>query len=155
MSENPPPKKLLDQMRDSLRLKHYSYRTEQTYVDWVKRYILFHDKRHPEVMGEHEIAEFLTHLAVQGRVTASTQSQALSALLFLYRDVLQKELGHLDLVRAKKPHHLPVVLTKTEVRAALRQLSGEHKLMAQLLRASGQRLAHHGMRPPARQRPGF
>jgi integron integrase len=141
MSENPPPKKLLDQMRDALRLKHYSYRTEQTYLDWVKRYILFHDKRHPETMGEPEIAGFLTHLAVQGRVMASTQSQALSALLFLYRDVLQKDIeGRIDLVRAKKPHHLPVVLTKTEVQAILRQLSGEHKLMAQLLYGSGLRI---------------
>lgn len=92
MDDNPPPKKLLDQMRDVLRLQHYSYRTEQTYVDWARRYILFHHKRHPETMGEPEIAEFLTHLAVQGNVTASTQSQALSAILFLYSPQLRHTL---------------------------------------------------------------
>lgn len=141
MDHMPSPKKLLDQLRDALRVKHYAYRTEESYVDWVKRFILFHDKRHPETMGEPEIAAFLTHLAVQRRVAAPTQSQALSAILFLYREVLQIDLdGRIDLVRAKPSKHLPVVLAKTEVQALLRRLSGEHKLMAQLLYGSGLRL---------------
>jgi Phage integrase, N-terminal SAM-like domain len=84
-----PPKKLLDQVRDAIRLKHYSYRTEETYIQWIRRYILFHDKRHPQEMGVPEIKSFLTHLAVEGNVTASTQNQALNAILFLYRHVLQ------------------------------------------------------------------
>lgn len=87
------PKKLLDQVRDDLRLKHYSLRTEEAYVSWIKRYILFHDKRHPAEMGAPEIEAFLTHLAVDQKVAASTQNQALSALLFVYRDVLEKDLA--------------------------------------------------------------
>lgn len=143
MDHMPSPKKLLDQLRDALRVKHYAYRTEESYVDWVKRFTLrvFHDKRHPETMGEPQIAAFLTHLAVQGRVAAPTQSQALSAILFLYREVLQIDLdGRIDLVRAKPSKHLPVVLAKAEVQALLRRLPGEHKLMAQLLYGSGLRL---------------
>jgi integron integrase len=137
----PTSRKILDQLSDALRLKHYAYSTEKTYVDWVKRYILFHNKRHPAEMGESEIAAFLTHLAVDGQVTANTQTQALSAILFFYRHVLKKELsGQIDLVRAKKPVHLPVVLSKSETLAVLQQLSGEHKLMAQLLYGSGLRL---------------
>jgi len=135
------PKKLLDQLRDALRVKHYSYRTEQAYVEWVKRFIFFHDKRHPSLLAENEIAEFLTHLAVQAQVAANTQSQALSALLFLYRNVLSKELNQrIDLVRAKPSQHLPVVLTPAEARTLLHHLSGDHKLMAQLLYGSGLRL---------------
>ena len=88
----PQPRKLLDQVRDVMRLKHYSYRTEQSYVDWIRRYILFHNKRHPREMGSSEIEAFLTHLAVKERVAASTQNQAFSALLFLYRQVLRQEL---------------------------------------------------------------
>jgi len=133
--------KLLDQVRDAVRLKHYSIRTETAYVDWVKRFILFHDKRHPKDMGPAEITAFLTHLAVNENVAASTQNQALSAILFLYREVLQQELDALpDIVRAKQPQHLPVVLTKDEVQSILRQMSGDHQLTAKLLYGSGLRL---------------
>jgi len=126
-----PPKKLLDQMRDVLRLKHYAIRTETAYLDWVRRFILFHGKRHPATLGAPDITAFLTHLAVEGQVTASTQSQALSALLFLYRYVLQMDLDEsIALVRAKKSSRLPTVLTKAEVQAVLRHLAGEYLLMA-------------------------
>jgi site-specific recombinase XerD len=91
----PPPKKLLDQVRDAIRLKHYAYRTEETYVQWIRRYILFHNKRHPKEMGNAASEAFLTHLAVEGQVSASTQNQALSALLFLYREVLNLEIAAL------------------------------------------------------------
>jgi site-specific recombinase XerD len=98
------PRKLLDQVRDAIRIKHYSYRTEQTYVDWIKRYILFHGKRHPADMGEKEVRAFITHLAVERTVSASTQNQALSAIVFLYRYVLGKELAFPnDLIRAGRP----------------------------------------------------
>ena len=101
-------KKLLDQVRDVIRLKHYSYRTEQAYVDWITRYILFHGKRHPQEMGAAEVQAFLTHLAVEKNVAASTQNQAFSALLFLYREVLKIEFdAPLDAVRAKKPARFP------------------------------------------------
>ncbi len=99
----PRPKKLLDQVRDTVRLKHYAYRTEETYVQWIRRYILFHNKRHPQEMGKAEIEAFLTHLAVEGQVAASTQNQALSALLFLYREVLKLDVTGIDAVRAKRP----------------------------------------------------
>src|SRR5665647_1065735 len=116
----PTSPKLLDQVRDRIRVKHYSIRTETQYVQWIKRFILFHGKRHPQDMGAVEVEAFLTHLAVAGNVSASTQNQALSALLFLYREVLQIELPWLnDVVRAKQPQRLPVVLTRTEVRAVL------------------------------------
>jgi site-specific recombinase XerD len=106
------PRKLLDQVRDAIRLKHYSIRTEEAYVAWIRRFILFHDKRHPAEMGAPEIQAFLTHLAVEGHVAASTQNQALSALLFLYQEVLHQDLGGiLDSVRAKKSRRLPAVLT--------------------------------------------
>src|SRR5688572_1442677 len=108
-SHAPTSPKLLDQLRDKLRLKHYSIRTEVQYVQWVRRFILFHDKRHPQEMGAGEVEAFLTHLAVSGRVAASTQNQALSALLFLYREVLEIDLPWLDnVVRAKRPARLPV-----------------------------------------------
>jgi len=135
------PKKLLDRVRDVIRLKHYSIRTEQAYTDWIKRYILFHDKRHPTDMGVPEIEAFLTYLAVERNVAASTQNQALSALLFLYRDVLKLEIdANIDAVRAKRPKRLPVVLTREEARQVIDQLSGTHRLMAQLLYGSGLRL---------------
>jgi len=135
------PKKLLDQVRDAIRLKHYSIRTEQSYVAWIKRYILFHHKRHPRDMGSAEIEAFLTHLAVKENVAASTQNQALSALLFLYREVLRQDLdGPIDSIRAKRPKRLPTVLTKDEVRRVIGELSGTHRLMAQLLYGSGLRL---------------
>ncbi len=105
--------KLLDRVRDVIRTKHYSIRTEEAYVSWIKRFILFHDKRHPRKMGADEIEEYLTYLAVERNVAASTQNQALSALLFLYQNVLQKDLERsVDAVRAKKPKRLPTVLTR-------------------------------------------
>ena len=134
------PKKLLDQMRDAIRLKHYSYRTEETYVDWVRRYILFHQKRHPNDMGAPEIQAFLVYLATQRNVAASTQNQALSAILFLYREVLQKEIEPILLSGAKRPERLPTVLPREEVLRVIAQLSGTHKLMAKLLYGSGLRL---------------
>jgi integron integrase len=133
--------KLLDQVRDVIRRKHYSIRTEQAYCDWIKRFILFHRKRHPAEMAEPEITAFLTYLAAKANVAASTQNQALSALLFLYREVLQQQIGWLDHVeRAKKPARLPVVLTRAEVREIFSHLNGTTKLMAGLLYGSGLRL---------------
>jgi integron integrase len=124
-----------------VRLKHYSIRTEQAYVDWIKRYILFHGKRHPAAMGKLEVERFLAHLAVERKVAASTQNQALSAILFLYKEVLGRELEWLDNVqRAKRPARVPVVLTEAEVRALLEQLEGRHFLMASLLYGAGLRL---------------
>ena len=117
-------RKLLDRVRDRIRLKNYSYRAEKSYVGWVKRYILFHQKRHPQEMGHKEVEAFLTHLAVEGNVAASTQNQALSALLFLYKEVLQQPLGLVDVTWAKKPLRLPVVLTRAEVGRVINQLSG-------------------------------
>ena len=137
---NNRPKKLLDQVRDALRLKHYSIRTEQAYVGWIKRFILFHNKRHPKEMGAPEIAAFLTHLAVDLNVAASTQNQALCALIFLYRQVLEIDPGPVDAVRAKKPKRLPTVLTREEVRALLAALSGTNQLIAKLLYGCGLRL---------------
>jgi hypothetical protein len=134
------PKKLLDQVRDAIRLKHYSYRTEQAYVGWIKRYIYFHDVRHPSEMGAPEVEAFLTHLAVKEHVAASTQNQALSALLFLYREVLHQELGPVDALRAKRPKRLPTVLTKGETLRLIGCLSGTHQLMAKLIYGSGVRL---------------
>lgn len=136
-----PPPKLLDQVRERIRLKHYSIRTETAYVHWVKRFILFHGKRHPADMGAFEVEAFLTHLAVTGNVSASTQNQALSALLFLYKEVLAMDLPWLeDVVRAKRPQRLPVVLTRTEVRAVLVRMKGVYALMANLLYGTGMRL---------------
>lgn len=133
--------KLLDQVRDRIRLKHFSIRTEQAYTAWIRRFILFNGKRHPAEMGEREVTEFLTYLARDRNVAASTQNSALSALLFLYKEVLQREIGWLaEVERAKKPLRLPVVLTPAEVRRVLEQLHGRHRLMAGLLYGSGLRL---------------
>jgi integron integrase len=133
--------KLLDQVREAIRTRHYSMRTEEAYVSWIKRFILFHGKRHPLVMGEDELTRFLSALAVDGRVSASTQNQALCALLFLYRHVLGQHLGWLDdVVRAKRPQRLPVVLTRPEVKALLGALDGVHWIMASLLYGAGLRL---------------
>jgi integron integrase len=133
--------KLLDRVRWQLRVKHYSIRTEKAYVDWIRRFILFHGKRHPSDMGEEEIAAFLTHLAVNGHVSASTQNQALSALLFLYQQVLDRKLHFIDKVeRVRRPPKLPVVFTRVEARAVLAQLKGDYRLMAELLYGSGLRL---------------
>jgi integrase len=138
---NPP--RLLDRLRQSLRTKHYSYRTEQAYVHWVRRFILFHHKRHPQEMGRGEIEQFLTFLAVERHVAASTQTQALCALLFLYNHVLRIKLPALDAVRAKRPKRLPVVLSRDEVRRLLEQVQGAHgahRIMASLMYGSGLRL---------------
>ncbi len=135
-----PPKRLLEQVRDALRRQHYSYRTERSYVDWIKRYILFHHKRHPSEMGTPEVEAFLNYLAVDRTVAASTQNQAFSALLYLYREVLRLPLGDINALRAREPKRLPTVLTKTEVRNILGHLSGVYGLMAHLLYGSGMRL---------------
>jgi integron integrase len=132
---------LIDVARDALRTRHYSRRTEKAYVGWIRRYVSFHGKRHPREMGAPEVTRFLTALAVEAKVTASTQNQALGALLFLYRNVLGVELPWLDeLVRARRPRRLPIVLSRDEVGAVIAQLRGTPKLMACLLYGSGMRL---------------
>jgi integron integrase len=137
----PRPKKRLDHVRDAIRLKHYSRHTEEAYVTWIKRYIFFHGTRHPKDMGAAEIEAFLTHLAVQQKVAASTQHQALSALLFLYRDVLRQPLdGPIDAIRTRKPRRLPTVLTTEETLQVIGALSGTSALMAKLLYGTGMRL---------------
>jgi integron integrase len=128
-------------MRDRLRRLHYSIRTEETYCDWVKRFVRFHDRRHPRDMGAPEVEAYLTHLAVVGKVSASTQNQALSALLFLYRQVLLVELPWLDgVVRAKVSKRLPVVLTREEVQAVLSRMQGTPALFTRLLYGTGLRM---------------
>ncbi len=140
MSAAQPPK-LLDRLRYACRVRHYSLRTEDAYHGWCRRFILFHDKRHPQEMGAAEINQFLTHLAVEGQVSASTQNQAFSGLLFLYKHVLEVDPGVIaGAVRARRPKRLPVVLTKPEVRLVLRQLDDPYRLMAHLLYGSGLRL---------------
>lgn len=138
----PEAPKLLDQVRSRLRLKHYSLRTEAAYVGWIRRYILFHHRRHPRDMGKREVEAFLSALAVERNVSAATQTQALSALLFLYREVLEMELPWLDdVTRAKKPARLPTVLTREEVRALLARIDDpEVLLIVRLLYGSGLRL---------------
>ncbi|MGA7936544.1 MAG: integron integrase [Kovacikia sp.] len=139
--EPPQPRKLLDQVRDALRVKHYAYRTEESYVQWIRRYILFHNKRHPKDMAEPEVQAFLTHLAVDNNVAASTQNQALSALLFLYRHVLNQPLSDsIDAVRARQSKHLPTVLTPEETQQLLKHLEGTHQLLAKLLYGAGLRI---------------
>ena len=133
--------RLLDRVRDALRARHSSRRTEKSYVAWIRRYIVFHGKRHPAEMGAVEVTQFLSSLAQQDHVAASTQNQALSALLFLYRQVLQVEMPWLDnVVRAKLSERLPVVLTREEIRAVIRELQGPPRLMAILLYGAGLRL---------------
>ena len=133
--------KLLDQVRDVIRRKHYSIRTETAYIDWIRRFILYHGKRHPREMAEPEVIDFLTHLARDGNVAAATQNQALSGLLFLYKDVLKQEIGWIEGVeRAKRPARLPVVLTRDEVRKIFAHLQGKYRIMAGLLSGSGLRL---------------
>ena len=128
-------------MRLAIRTRHYSIRTEEVYVQWIRRFILFHHKRHPKEMGANEVSQFLSDLAVNRRVAASTQNQALSAIVFLYQEVLKQEIGWLDdVVRAKKAKKLPVVLTREEVKAVLTTLSGSKWIMANLLYGSGLRL---------------
>ena len=136
-----PRPRFLDRVRDAIRARHYSRRTEDAYVAWIRRYILFHGKRHPLERGAPEVTKFLTALAVDGQVAASTQNQALSALLFLYKDVLEVDLPWLDgVVRAKRPARLPVVLTRDEVRAVLQRIEGVPRLMACLLYGAGLRV---------------
>jgi len=133
--------KLLDQVRERIRTMHYSIRTEEAYVDWIRRFILFHQKRHPAEMGKEEIEAFLTYLAVKRHVAASTQSQAKAALLFLYQKILKQEVDWLkDVVAAKQPQRLPTVLTVDEVRTLLARLEGVHWLIASLLYGSGLRI---------------
>ncbi|WP_040655666.1 integron integrase [Rubidibacter lacunae] len=136
------PPKLLDRFRDTRRVKHYAYRTEETYLQWIRRFIIFHGKRHPKDIGAPEVEAFLTHLAVVGNVSASTQNQALSALLFLYRHVLKQPLTDdaIDSVRARQSKHLPTVLSVDETRRLLQCLSGTHQLLAKLLYGSGLRV---------------
>lgn len=135
------PPRLLDRVRATVRARHYSRRTEKAYVGWIRRYILFHGKCHPSEMGAPELTSYLSSLAVDGNVAASTQNQALSALLFLYREVLDQEVPWLDdVVRARRPVRLPIVLTRDEVRSLLRQLRGTPRLMAILMYGSGLRL---------------
>ena len=133
-TENVTKPRLLDQVRSCIRRMHYSIRTEQTYISWIKRYIYFHDKRHPNELDENHITEFLNFLAVQRRVASSTQNQAMCALVFLYRHVLKKDLAQFEnMVFAKRPSKLPVVFTREEVRNMLLQLEGVTWIMGQLL----------------------
>ncbi len=132
---------LIDQMRDAIRRKHYSIRTEEAYIGWVKKFIFYHKKEHPANLKEKDIGDFLTHLAVQKNVAASTQNQALSAVLFLYKEVLQIDLKPLpDSVRAKRPQKLPVVFTVEEVKKVLSRMDGVNWLMAGLMYGAGLRL---------------
>jgi integrase len=136
-----PPLRLLDQVRELIRIRHYSIRTEHAYLQWIRRFILFHDKRHPRELGAAELTAFLSDLAIRRNVSASTQNQALHAILFLYRDVLRINLPWLrEVQRAKRPQHLPVVFTRDEVRALLAQLEGTTWSMAALTYGGGLRL---------------
>jgi integron integrase len=139
---SPKPPRLLDQVRDKIRANHYSLRTEETYVHWIRRFILFHGKRHPAEMGQVEVSSFLTHLATKEHVAANTQNLALAAVLFLYREVLERELPWLkDVVRAKRPQRLPTVLTRRETDLLLGFLDdSESALVARLLYGTGMRL---------------
>ena len=141
-TESPAAPRLLDQVRDKIRALHYSLRTEETYVHWIKRFILFHGKRHPREMGEAEVGAFLTHLATEGHVAAATQNLALAALLFLYRDVFDRDLPWIkDVVRAKRPRRLPTVLSRREVDLLLGHLDdSEASLVVRLLYGTGMRL---------------
>ena len=141
--QNPPgpPPKLLDRVRQAIRIRHYSRRTEEAYVTWIRRYIVFHKKAHPSTLGASDISAFLAWLAVSRRVSASTQNQALSALLFLYREVLTIEVGRIESVpRAHVPDRVPVVLSRDEVRRVISDLSGTSRLIVTLLYGAGLRL---------------
>jgi len=141
LSSGPKPPKLLDRVRAAIRFNHYSPRTEEAYIDWIKRFIHFHGVRHPQEMGADEVRAFLSHLATELDVAASTQNQAFSALLFLYREVLKERLPWIDdIVRAKRPPKLPVVFTQLEARAVLARITGTARLMAHLLYGSGLRV---------------
>jgi integron integrase len=140
-ASSPTKLKLLDRVRHLIRTKHYSQRTEHAYVHWIRRYIVFHHKRHPSELGAADVSAFLTWLAVERHVSASTQNQALAGLLFLYREVLQVEIGQPPLVvRARTPDRLPVVLSRDEVTALLTRLTGPEQLIVMVLYGSGVRL---------------
>ncbi len=138
MSNKP---KLLDQVRNSLRQRNYSYSTEKAYLSWIKRFILYHNKRHPGEMGEIEIGEFLTYLAVERKVSPSTQNQALNAIIYLYKHILKKDLGEIKALRPRGSKHLPTVLNPKEAHKILSLLHGGNKLMAKLLYGSGLRVS--------------
>lgn len=141
MDEAPRPPRLLDRLRDAIGVRQYSIRTEEAHVHWARRFILFHNKRHPAAMGAEEVNAFLTHLAVKDNVGPSTQAQALSAILFLYRSVLDDPLPWIgQVVRAQKPRRLPVVLTREEVRSVLGEMGGVPRLVISLLYGTGMRL---------------
>ncbi len=132
--------KLLEDGRDLIRTRHYSYLTEEAYLNWIRQYILFHSKRHPAKMGAAEVSQFLTHLAVKRDVAASTQNQALAALLFLYKNVLKQDLPWLkNAERAKRPARIPLVLTRAEIKRLLSQLEPQNWLQASLLYGAGLR----------------
>jgi len=136
MSKSP----LLERVRNAIRIRHYSLRTEQSYIHWIRRFILFHKKRHPNDMGEREISAFLTDLAVNRNVAASTQNQALSAILFLYQKVLDRKLEWLDdVVRAKRPSHIPVILTREETQLLLTEIPGINGLITRVIYGTGMR----------------
>jgi len=133
--------KLLDQVREVIRMKHYSSRTEKTYADWIKRFILFHGKLHPKEMGAEEVQEYITYLANERQVSSSTQNQALSAITFLYKYVLQKEITFpADIIRPNRPERLPTVLSHLEAMAVIQRMDGTTKLIAQPLYGSGLRV---------------
>ena len=135
-----PKSPLLERVRNEIRIRHYSLRTEQSYIHWIRRFIFFHNKRHPNDMGEHEISAFLTDLAVNRKVAASTQNQALSAILFLYQKVLDRKLEWLDdVVRAKCPSHVPVIMTREETKQLLDEIPGINGLIARVLYGTGMR----------------
>ncbi len=138
MSNKP---KLLDQVRNSLRQRNYSYRTEKTYIGWIKRFILYHNKRHPNEMGEKEIGEYLTYLAVEKKVAPATQNQALNSIIYLYKHILKIDLGEIQSLRPRSSKHLPVVLTPQEANKILIHLDGVYQLMAKLLYGSGLRVS--------------
>jgi len=139
--QKPGEPRFLEQVANACRVKHLAYRTEQSYVSWVKRFILFHNKRHPRDTGPVEVRAFLTHLAVNRRVSASTQNQALNAIVFMYREVVRRDPGEFgEFDRAKRPKRLPTVLTKDEVKRVLTHLEGTYGLMARLLYGTGMRL---------------
>ncbi len=137
----PDPRTLLGQLKAQIRVRHYSLRTEQAYVYWTRRYLRYHHHRHPRELGAEQLKAFLSSLVSEGNVAASTQNQALSALLFLYKSVLDLDLPWLDgIQKAKRPRRLPVVLTREESRALLARMEGTHELMARLLYGTGMRL---------------
>ena len=138
MSNKP---KLLDQVRNSLRQRNYSYRTEKIYAGWIKRFILFHNKRHPKEMGEKEIGEYLTYLAVEKNVAPATQNQALNSIIYLYKHILKIDLGEIQTLRPRSSKHLPVVLTPQEASKILTLLHGQNQLIAKLLYGSGLRVS--------------